>query len=256
MQILIVNKQRFFSLSQFSLSQFGLNQSGSSSTAFGLTAFNSIALFALTISLFLVSSSAWAQPASAPSTTTSQQASGTKSESEPEEGEWQQISPTDALATFLVPKKPRYIERTFTPVANKPPIKVHLYLSTVNKGQTTYIFGYHDLHEVPENTIVSARVLQGAVRGSVVNVQRKLLSEVTKIRFGAWPGRQFNYSYIQNEKTYLVLSRVFIVGKRQYQVSSVALETEFDETLATEFLNSFKLVVIENDEPPVPRIRS
>lgn len=225
------------------------------SNKFGQRLFASrlFASFALTIAITLVSTTVSAcQPASnPPPTEPSQQAT----ETEPKEGEWRTISPRDALATFSAPKKPRYIERTFTPVANKPPIKVHLYLSTVNEGKATYIFGYHDLHEVPANKQVVDRALEGAVRGSVINVQGELLSDVSKIRFKKWPGRQFNYRYKQGENNYTVLSRVFLVNERQYQVSSVALESEFDKTLATNFLNSFKLVIIENDEPPVPRIK-
>ena len=172
-----------------------------------------------------------------------------------EEGEWRLISPTDALATVEMPKKPRYIERTFTPVANKPPIKVHLHLATVNEGKTTYIFGYHDLHEAPADAKTRDKALEGAVRGSVVNVQGELLSDVTKIRFKNSMGRQFQYQYVQDKKRYIVASRVFIVGKRQYQISALSLESALNETLVAKYINSFKLLMIENDEPPVPRLR-
>ena len=126
-------------------------------------------------------------------------------------------------------------------------------MSTVNEGKATYIFGYHDLHQTPPNKPAREKTLDGAVRGSVINVDGKLLSDVKRIRFKKYPGRQFKYQYEQDEKLYAVLSRVFLVDKRQYQISSVALMPEYDEALATEFLNSFKLVIIENDEPPVPR---
>lgn len=191
----------------------------------------------------------------APKQASQQQQPAAQPKTKPQEGEWRVISPSDAMATFRMPKKPRYIERTFTPVANKPPIKVHLHIATVNDGKATYIFGYNDLHEAPADARTLDRALEGAVRGSVVNVQGKLLSEVTKIRFKNSMGRQFNYRYFQSEKPYVVLSRVFIVGKRQYQISAVSLESEHNEALAAEYLNSFKLLTVENDEPPVPRVR-
>ena len=172
-----------------------------------------------------------------------------------EEDQWRVIAPSDALATVEMPKKPRYIERTFTPVANKPPIKVHLHLATVNEGKTTYIFGYHDLHEAPDSVVTRDKALEGAVRGSVVNVQGELLSDVTKIRFKNSMGRQFQYQYVQDKKSYIVASRVFIVGKRQYQISALSLQSALNETLVAKYINSFKLLMIENDEPPVPRLR-
>ncbi len=178
----------------------------------------------------------------------------------PNDEQWRVISPSDAKATFQMPKKPRYIERTFAPVANKPPIKVHLYLATVKEGKATYIFGYHDLHEAPADRRTMNKALEGAVRGSVLNVQGKLLEDVTKIEFRdpygkKVPGRQFSYSYLQGEKSYVVLSRVFIVGKRQFQITALSDDSVFADLPAADYLNSFKLVTIENDEPPVPRIR-
>ena len=212
---------------------------------------------ALAISVMLVCSTTSAsEPGSSQSTAQAPSQSSeqtTNKEKEPKEGQWRRVSPRDALATFLAPKKPRYVERSFTPVANMPPITVHLYLSTINEGKETYIFGYHDLHELSRHKTAIDRTLDGAVRGSVINVDGKLIGAVSPICFKKHSGRQFKYQYEQNEKTYTVLSRVFLVKKRQYQISAVALQSEYNETKATEYLNSFKLVVIINDEPPVPR---
>jgi len=196
------------------------------------------AMLSLLVGLTLVTTAASAcQPP--------QETAATQTKPATQEGEWRVISPSDALATVEMPKKPRYIERTFTPVANKPPIKVHLNLATVNEGKTTYIFGYHDLHEAPADARTRDKALEGAVRGSVVNVQGELLSDVTRIRFKKSMGRQFEYRY--DKKSYIVASRVFIVGKRQYQISALSLESALNETLVSKYINSFKLLMIEND---------
>ena len=218
------------------------------SSKFGQRLFAS---FALVIAASLSGSttvSAYQTASNPPSTQTSQQATDDK----PKDGEWRVISPTDALATFMLPKKPKYVERTFPPVSNKPPVKVHLYRATVNDGKESYVFGYHDLHKLPVNAAEINRILEGAVRGSVGNVEGELLSNVTEIRFKKYPGRQFNYRYKHGEELYVVLARVFVVGQRQYQITSLSHESAYNEKLATNFLNSFKLVVLENDEPPVP----
>jgi len=208
-----------------------------------------IAMLSLFVGLTFVTTTASACPAP-------QEPAATQAKPAIQEGEWRVISPSDALATVEMPKKPRYIERTFSPVANKPPIKVHLHLATINEGKTTFIFGYHDLHEAPADAKTRDKALEGAVRGSVVNVQGELLSDVTRIRFKKSMGRQFEYRYIQDKKSYIVASRVFIVGKRQYQISALSLESALNETLISKYINSFKLLMIENDEPPVPRLRN
>ena len=129
--------------------------------------------------------------------------------------QWRVISPSDALATIEMPKKPKYIERKFSPVANKPPIKVYLHMATVNEGKATYVFSYHDLHEEPNTATAREMAFEGAVRGSVYNVQGTLLTDVTKVKTPA-RGRQFAYRFNLNEKSYIGAARVFLVGKRMY----------------------------------------
>jgi len=209
-----------------------------------------VALFALFVANpALGQTAATAQPqASAP--TTAQQET-----KKPADGEWRTIQPSEANAIFDMPKKPIYKERVFKPVIDQPEIKVRLHLATVNQGKTSFIFGYHDIHETPKDRKTLEKALDGAVRGSVVNVNGQLTSKPTKIRFLTHMGRQFAYLYAQGDKRYVVVARVFIVGRRQYQISCIMLESIFDENLASKFLNSFKLVEPENDEPPVPRIK-
>lgn len=93
------------------------------------------------------------------------------------------------------------------------------------------------------------------VRGSIVNVSGQIIDKVTALKYKQFPGRQFSYSYVQGENQFIVTSRVFLVGKRQYQITFLALKAEYDEKLAAKFLNSFSLVPPENDDPPVPRIK-
>ena len=155
-----------------------------------------------------------------------------------------------------MPNKPRYVEREFTPVQGQPPIKVHLHQSVVDQGSTAYLFVYNDLHETPIDQPTIDKILDGAVKGSVINVGGQLLSKPEKFKFKNSFGRQFSCRYTQGEKQFIVTARVFLIGKRQYQFTFIMLESRFDEHLAAKYLNSFKLVEPENDQPPVPRAKS
>ena len=161
-----------------------------------------------------------------------------------------------------MPKKPRYIERKFPPIQDKPPIKVRLYLATTKDKKTTFVFGYHDLHEKPKDAQQMAGALDGAVRGSVINVLGQLLdpNEIgvkknpAPITYKKTPGRQYVYQFNQNGELFVVTARVFIGGKRQYQLSCIMAEKIFDDTLAAKFLNSFRIIVPESDLPPRPKM--
>jgi hypothetical protein len=168
--------------------------------------------------------------------------------------EWIQLAPTGARAKFIMPIKPRYIERSFAPIQGEPPVKVRLHLATTNQGLTTYIFGYHDLHEAPKDNKTIDAVLEGAIRGAVGNVNGQLLNNPKQWTFAkAYRGRKFEYHFVSKDKRFIVMSHVFLIGKRQYQLNSVMEATIFQKVIAEKFLDSFQLIIPEDDSPPRPR---
>ena len=64
--------------------------------------------------------------------------------------EWTVMRPTGADAEFKTPGQTRYVERSFSPVQDQPPIKVRLYQTLLKEKNEMYIFGYHDLHFAPK----------------------------------------------------------------------------------------------------------
>ncbi len=172
-----------------------------------------------------------------------------------EQTDWPRFTPSDAGASFQMPSKPRYVERVFTPVKGRPTIKVCLHQTVVDQGNTAFLFAYNDLHETPQDRATIDKILDGAVKGSVINVGGQLLSEPNKFNYKTHFGRQFSCRYVQGEKRFIVTARLFLVGKRQYQFTFMMRESMYDERLAAKYLNSFQLVEPENDDPPVPRAK-
>lgn len=173
-------------------------------------------------------------------------------------GQWVRMEPTGARAIFEMPKKPRYLEKQFSPFPNKPPIKVRLHMATVADGNLAFVFSYHDLHAMPVN---KNTVLDGAVRGSYINVLGQLVDakelgakkNPQVIDKDGYPGRQFVFRFIQNEKTLIATSRVYLVDKRLYQFNCIMAEDIFDPIHAARFLKSFEIIAFEPDLPPRPR---
>lgn len=183
--------------------------------------------------------------------------SATKQDSTDEKpaDQWVAMDPTGARASFEMPERPRYVERQFTPVEGQPPIKVRLHIATVYDGKATFVFGYHDLHEQPKNKTEIRSTLDGAVRGSVLNVAGRLGGKVEELNKGT--ARQFGYSYADKRSgtQYGAVTRVFLVGRRLYQATCSMELAIFDENICGKYLNSVRPRKIESDLPPKPPVK-
>ncbi len=184
-------------------------------------------------------------------------------EFEGELSQWETHRPTGARASFMMPKKPFYVERSFSPLEGRPPIKVRIFVSSVLDGEVTFIFSYHDLHTEPANRQAINEALQGVVRGSVFNVLGNLLpaEEVGMTRnpfpigLDGNPGLQYVYRFARNKEPFIVTSRVFAVGKRIYQLNCIMIEKNYDAFIPAKFLKTIKLYDPDYDLPPRPRKR-
>ena len=164
-------------------------------------------------------------------------------EFEGELSQWETHRPTGARASFMMPKKPFYVERSFSPLEGKPPIKVRIFVSSVLEGEVTFIFSYHDLHTEPANRQAINEALQGVVRGSVFNVLGNLLpaEEVGMTRnpfpiaLDGNPGLQYVYRFARNKEPFIVTSRVFAVGERNYQINCIMSEKKYDAVIPAKF---------------------
>jgi len=178
--------------------------------------------------------------------------------------QWETHRPSGARASFMLPKKPLYVERSFSPLEGKPPIKVRIFVCSALEGEIIFTFSYHDLHEEPSNRQATNEALQGVVNGSVFNVLGNLLppEEVGMPRnplgvsLDGNPGLQYVYRFARNKEPFIVTSRVFAVGPRIYQLNCIMIEKNYDAFIPAKFLKSIKLYDPDYDLPPRPRKRS
>ena len=176
--------------------------------------------------------------------------------------DWKELSPTGSRATFKMPVKPRFVERTFTPVKGRPSIKVRLYIGSAPKAKMSFTVNYNDMAEPPYGSKGIDNTLEGVIRGSVTNVAGQLLDK-KEIKLNGVRGRQFAYQFADNQDNqYVVLSRAFLKGRRIYQLTvvmdlpSYVEKEKYHEEVAALFLNSFKIVRAKHDLPPKPKALS
>jgi hypothetical protein len=158
---------------------------------------------------------------------------------------WLQFKPEGAFVEIKMPRKPRLTERIMTPIEGQPPIKIKNYVLNFNDNKGIFILTYHDLHEAPVETAVDD-TLKEAMLGSVLNVRGRLLSQ-NRIRYGTHPGYSFEFRLANNNVFFKGVGRVFLVGKRQYQIAAILEEENYDQKLATAYLDSFTIIEPEPD---------
>ena len=167
---------------------------------------------------------------------------------------WETYRPKGMEAAFEMPKRPNLRERSFAPVVNEPPIKVHLHSAVLKGGEMMFVAGWHDLHTIPRNVVQQQEILDGAVATAVANVLGSIIDR-KKIRLERYPGREISYRFASGDVLYRVVERVYLVGVRQYQFRMLAKIDRYDRASADRFFESVELLDPDNDLPPRPRKR-
>ena len=116
------------------------------------------------------------------------------------EDAWETFRPSGMEAAFEMPKQPKLRERSFTPVANQPAIKVRLYSSVVQDGEMMFIAGWHDLHSIPRFDRQKSDILEGAVATAVANVLGSIVEKKT-IKLERYPGREISYRFCRRRRS-------------------------------------------------------
>ena len=153
-------------------------------------------------------------------------------------GEWLKQSPEGSNAEFRMPVEPREMERSFKPVADRPPITVKMRICSIDGGQIVFVFSYHDLHDMPEDRKKIKEVLDGAVKGSVARVIGQLIADES-VSKREYPGRKISYDFTQGEQSLKSESEIYLIGKRLYVLNTIFKTTNHDTELSEKFFDSF-----------------
>ena len=139
-----------------------------------------------------------------------------------------------------MPGEPKLSAPVIKPLPDKK-VTVHLAMVTQNDGKSLFLVGYHDLDFLPQDEQKKNDVLEGGVKGTVLNTLGKLTKH-TPVTLGEHPGRSFEYSGNRFGQQVRGVSRIYLVGSRVYQLT-VLFTPELDVgTDAEKFFSSFELL--------------
>jgi hypothetical protein len=175
---------------------------------------------------------------------------------------WFTISDKASGTQFRLPGALKYKARSWSPVANRRAVVNHRFFTNPDR-YTSFEFSWMDLHDAHTTQAKLDDTLDGVVRGSVNNTFGNLKS-TEKVTLGNLQGREFSFSFTMQfpsevkkankDKTpieyerleFFSHSKVFVNGKRRYQMDVITLKSKWDDVSAEKFFNS--LIIDENEK--------
>lgn len=155
----------------------------------------------------------------------------------PEQPQWQQIGSQDGRFALMMPEFPEYdVQEVLTPVG---PLDLHIF--SVSSEDSVFMAAYNDYPEFVVSSSDVGKMLDGARDGAVSNVDGTLLSE-NQIRLQGYPGRELWIEADVDGEEGLARARIFLVGRRMYQILVAGPKRQFPSQDAERCLNSFLLV--------------
>ena len=152
---------------------------------------------------------------------------------------WHSIKSDDGHFQVEMPGDPKISSAVIRPLPEHE-VEVHLLTVSVLAGKALFLVGYHDLDFTPQDDKKIKDVLDGGVKGTVLNTLGKLTKhEATTL--DKHPGRAFEYAGKRFGAQIRGTSRIYLVGSRIFQLTVLSTPEVDVAREATKFFDSFKL---------------
>jgi hypothetical protein len=162
---------------------------------------------------------------------------------------WEAFTLPGSGAEVQMPGVPKVTSRKIRPVADVE-TEVHLATARIKDGKVLLLFGYHDLTFNPADEANIRDILDGGVKGSLLNGLAKLTRH-EEIKIDQFPGREFEYAGERFNQPIVGSSRIYLVGQRMYQITVLRAPEVDAPSEITRFLDSFRLKTAVESAPPV-----
>lgn len=155
---------------------------------------------------------------------------------------WFTISDEKSQVEVRLPNEPTYRELSWSPISGRKPLTNHIYRTLANKKQVSVDYSWYDMHEAPTTAKEIKATLEGAVKGSVVNVFGEL-TRMDMAKSGKVPGREFDFKFSMKpsqgkEMMMSGRSQIFLKGKRRYQLTVISYAGKEDRDLTQKLFDS------------------
>jgi hypothetical protein len=147
---------------------------------------------------------------------------------------WSEFKSRACRCSALLPGSPREQKQTYPTEVG--PVDATLYILEVDEGKVAYLVGYNDYPKDKVKGFDKQKMLDGAKKGAVNNVQGKLVAEKT-IELSGFPGLEIEVDAGASK----VFVRIVVAEERLYQALVVMPAAATRPAHVRKFLDSIKL---------------
>ncbi len=149
--------------------------------------------------------------------------------------DWVSYSSPDGRFSIGMPKTPVEDVKDVESVVGT--LKLHSFPSTSATAHFLVSYGDYPTEPAADNR---EAILDG-VRGGVIKGSEGQLISETKITLDGYPGRQFTAKRMLDGSEIIFNWRIYLVGRRLYQLAAVVNKNNSNSPEIQKFLNSFRL---------------
>lgn len=162
---------------------------------------------------------------------------------------WELLQPEGGGFQIKFPGTPRHVPRTVKPRPDME-VEIEMYTHSIREGRVAFLSGFHDVQTMPTTDAKRKEILDGGIKGAMVNVTGELTSHKA-VTIGGNPARVFSYRGSRGGREIIGKSQLVLIGQRVIQISVIRLATqELDQVVVDQFFTSFQLddELIQPDE--------
>jgi hypothetical protein len=150
---------------------------------------------------------------------------------------WEKFSSSEGRFIFLAPTKPVAASREVDSKVGK----LMLYTFSSSSQVAYFMTSYGDYPNAASDSVQAERILDGVRDGVIGGSKTTLIAEKQRWIRG-YPGREFTGSAKIDGADVIYSWRIFLVGRRLYQIAAATLAANAGHPDVAKFLDSFDLI--------------
>ena len=150
---------------------------------------------------------------------------------------WEKFSSPEGRFQILLPKKPA-LE---TKEVESPICKLTLYAFSASNDTGYFLASYGDYPVEPKDAAQTESVLDAVQAGVLKGIEAEALPGAKKISLGGFSGRDFSAKKEMQGVKVIFNWRIFLAGRRLYQLAAVTQETATPSPQVAKFFTSFAI---------------
>lgn len=150
---------------------------------------------------------------------------------------WQRFDSPEGRFHILMLGKPQVeVKDVDSPVG-----KLTLYAYSASNDTGYFLVSYGDYPVEPKDAAQLESVLDGVTTGVLKGLGAEILGEQRKIALKGFPGREFKAQKAVNGAEVIFSWKIYLVGRRLYQLAVVTQKSQDDAPEVVKFLTSFEI---------------